>query len=99
MRFELTPEEAQPAAVAVVKHYRKRRVAMKIEKSPWVDAPYRTTLMGAQSSVQILVEAQGTLDYGNRLKALATWLAARRHYAVFFIATMRGATAQAGVLH
>jgi hypothetical protein len=98
MRFELTPEEAQAAALAVVRHFRKRRVAMKIEKSPWEDAPYRTTLAGGQSGLQILVEAQGMLDYGGRLKALMTWLAARRHYTEFYIAIMRDATTQASVL-
>src|SRR6266851_5399358 len=98
MPFELTPEEAQRPAVAVIRHFRKRHIRITMERRAWPDAPYRTTLLGVHSGLQLLIEAQGVLNYGATLKALATWLAARRHYAQFYIATMSDATLQAGVL-
>jgi hypothetical protein len=99
MRFEVTHEDAQRPATAIIKYFRKRHIKMKIERSAWPDAPYRTTLLGVQSGLHILVEAQGVPNYGGTLKALATWLAASRHYAQFYMATMSDATVQAGALH
>lgn len=98
MRFELTPVEAQRPALAVVRHLRKRDMKVKIERTPWPEAPYRTTLVGSRGGLHILVEAQGTLSYGRVLKELVTWLAAKRHYAEFYVATMSDAVLQAGVL-
>lgn len=99
MRFEFTPDEAQPAAIAIVKYFRKRHhVQMQVEKKVWDEAPCRTTLCGVQSGLQIIIETQGTLNYGGTLKALATWLAARRHYAQFYIAIPSDATLQANAL-
>ena len=98
MRFEFTPDEGQPPAIAMVKYFRKRHVTIKIEKRVWEEAPCRTTLSGLQSGLQIVIEAQGTLNYAGTLKALATWLAAHRYYAQFYIAIPSDATLQAGTL-
>lgn len=98
MPFEVTPEEAQRTAVAVMKYFRRRKVTMRIERKVWDDAPYRTTLSGTQSGLQLLIEAQGAPAYGGTLKALATWLAARRYNVEFCVAIPSDGALQAGVL-
>jgi hypothetical protein len=98
MNFVLTPEEAQSAALAVARHLRKRGMTVRTEVEPWPSAPYRTTLVARQRGLCLLVEAQGTLNYGNALKGLATWLAANRYYAELYLATVSEAVIQAGML-
>lgn len=99
MRFEVTPEEAQRTAVAMIKHFGKQRMKVKVEKPAWSPAPYRTTLVAEKGGRHVLVEAQGTLDYTRSLKELVTWLAANRHYCELFIATSTEALLQVGILH
>ena len=98
MRFVVTPEEAQPAALAVARHFRHRRMTVKTEVESWPSAPYRTTLVARQQGLCLLVEAQGILNYGNALKGLARWLAANRYYAELYLATGFEAIVQAGML-
>lgn len=98
MKFILTPEEAQETALVIAAHLRKQGMKIKTEVEAWPDAPYRTTLIATRSELRLLVEAQGTLTYGKALKDLATWLAANRHYAQFYIATTSEAVLQAGSL-
>lgn len=98
MRFDWTPEEAQGVARTLVRQYKRQRMKVKIEKAAWPEAPYRTTVVAEQSGRHILVEAQGTLGYGQSLRKLMAWIEGRRHYAELYIATTATAVLQAGVL-
>ena len=99
MKFEITPDEAQKPAAAVIKHFKKKKMKIRIERPAWEGAPYRTTVVAEKSGLKILIEAQGVLSYGRSLKDYAAWLAARRHYSEFCIATMHDATIEVGVSH
>lgn len=99
MKFEITPDEAQKPAVAVIKHFKKKKMKIGIEKPAWDAAPYRTTIIAERAGLKILIEAQGVLSYGRSLKDYAAWLAANRHYAEFCIATMDDATIEVGTSH
>jgi hypothetical protein len=72
---------------------------IKIEEAAWDAAPYRTTLFAEKAGRKVLVEAQGILTYSRSLKDFAAWLAANRHYAELYIATMTEAVLEVGVLH
>lgn len=98
MRFEVTPEEARRPAMVMIRHYRKEGMKIRIEKPAWPAAPYRTTLVAEKSGRHVLIEAQGTLNYGRSLKDLVAWVATNRFYAEIFIATGDDAVLQAGVL-
>jgi hypothetical protein len=98
MKFILTPEEAQGAALAVATYLRNLGMKIKCEVQAWPGAPYRTTLVATKSEFHLLIEAQGTLSYGKALKELTTWLAANRHYAEFYLTTTSEAVLQAGML-
>jgi hypothetical protein len=98
MTFIVTPEEAQSAALAVMRHFRKRGMTVKIEIAAWPGAPYRTTLVARKQGLCLLVEAQGILNYGKAIRELATWLAANRHYSELYLATTSDAVIQAGML-
>jgi hypothetical protein len=98
MKFIVTPEEAQVPALAVARQLRKRGMTVKAEIEPWPGSPYRTTLVARHSGFCVLVEAQGVLNYGKAIKELATWLAANRHYAELYLATVSEAILQAGML-
>jgi len=99
MKFEITPEEAQPLAVAIIKHYKQLKMKVRIEEAAIDDAPYRTTIVAEKAGRQILVEVQSVLGYGRSQKDLATWLAARRSYAEFYIGTGAEAVLTVGALH
>ncbi len=89
MRFLLTPEEAQPVAMAVATYLKKKTMSVSVEAaSPWHDAPYRTTVVGRKDGMIVLVEAQGQFSYGGSLSVFASYLRGRRHYAEFYIATL-----------
>jgi hypothetical protein len=98
MRFEFTPDEAQPTALAVARHLQRKRLAVSVEASAWPDAPLRTTLLGKLATLNILVEVQGRLNYTRAVKDLAAWIAARRHYAELLLAVPNEATLQAGTI-
>jgi len=98
MKFILTPEEAQDTAGDIAKYLRKRGMEVKIEVEPWASAPYRTTLVATKGELRLLVEAQGTLNYGKALKELAMSLAANRLYAQLYLAVATEAVFQAGML-
>jgi len=99
MKFEITPEDAQPAALAVLEYYRGLGLKVSVEKAIDDAAPYRTTLLVASRGPQILVEAQGSLNYGRSLRELMAWIESRRSYAVLSIAVLAAADLRAGVLH
>src|SRR6266571_2845906 len=98
MKFSFTPEEAQKTGLAVAKHFLKRNFKAKFEVAVSSDAPYRTTVLATKSELKILVEAQGVLNYESRIKEFASWLASRRFYAEFYLATMSDSVMQAGLL-
>jgi hypothetical protein len=98
MKFEITPEEAQPLAVALVRHYKKREMKVKVEHAAFPDAPYRTTVVAEKAGLKVLVEVQSALSYGRSQKDLAAWLAVRRHYAEFYIATGTDSVLAVGAL-
>jgi hypothetical protein len=98
MNFTVTPEEAQSAALAVMTHFRKRDMKVKVEAPAWPNAPYRTTLVARKQGLCLLIEAQGVLNYGKALRELATWLAANRYYSELYLATVSEAPIQAGML-
>lgn len=98
MRFDVTPDEAQPPAEAIIKHFKKQKMKIKVEKPAWPEAPYRTTVVADKAGRHVLVEAQGTLSYGRSLKELMAWLESHRQYAELYIATTDEAVLQAGIL-
>lgn len=98
MRFDITPEEAQRPAEAMIKHFKKQGMRIRVEKPAWPIAPYRTTLVAEKAGRHILVEAQGTLGYSRSLKDLVAWLEGNRHYAEIYIATTDEGVLQAGAL-
>jgi hypothetical protein len=98
MKFEVTPEEAQPAARAMIKHFKKLRMKVKVERPPWPTAPYRTTLVAEKAGRHVLVEAQGTLSYSRSLKEMMAWIEAKRLYAELYVATISDAILQVGAL-
>lgn len=87
MNFEVTPEEAQKIATTLYKHYKRKKTQVKIEKPAWEDAHFRTTLVAEKGGKKILIEAQWQPGYNKSLRELASWIAAKRHYAEFYIAT------------
>jgi hypothetical protein len=99
MKFQITPDEAQKPATAVIKFFKKKKMKVKIERAAWEDAPYRTTVVAEHAGLKILVEAQGVLSYGRSLQDLASWLGANRHYAEFYIATTTDASIEVGASH
>ncbi len=99
MKFAITPDEAQRPAAAVIKHFKKKSMKIRIERAAWSDAPYRTTVVAEKEGLRILVEAQGVLSYGRSLQDYAAWLAAQRYYAELWIATMDDAVIEIGVSH
>lgn len=99
MKFQITPEEAHKPAAAVIRFFKKKKMKVKVEQAAWDGAPYRTTVVAEQAGLKILVEAQGVLSYGRSLQDLASWLAANRHYAEFYIATIRDASIEVGASH
>lgn len=86
MLFNFTPEEAQPAAEAVARYLQRKKMSISVEVAAWDDAPLRTTLVGRQTGLIILVEVQGALNYIGPIKDLASYIAARRHYAELSLA-------------
>src|SRR4051812_43653829 len=99
MKFEITPDEAQKPALAVIRYFKKKNMNIHIERAAWDGAPYRTTIIAEKSGRKLLIEAQGVLSYGRSLKDYAAWLAAKRHYSEFSIATMHDAIIEVGVSH
>lgn len=99
MKFQITPDEAHKPATAVIRHFKKKKMSVKIERAAWDDAPYRTTVVAERRGLKILIEAQGVLNYGRSLQDLASWLGSNRHYAEFYIATTRDATIEVGASH
>ena len=99
MKFDITPDEARKPALAVIKHFKKKKMDIRIERPAWDDAPYRTTLVAEKAGLKVIVEAQGVLTYGRSLQDYAAWLAARRHYAELCVATMDDATIEVGISH
>jgi len=98
MKFNFTPDEAQPAAKAVARYLKRKQMRVSVEVAAWQDAPLRTTLVGRLTGLITLVEVQGALNYNKPLKDLAIWIAARRYNAELSIAVPSEATMQAGVL-
>ena len=98
MRFDITPEEAQRPAVAMIEHLKKQGMTVMVEKPVWPTAPYRTTVVAKKTGRYVLVEAQGILNYGRSLRDLVAWLARNRHYAELYLATASESVIQAGVL-
>src|SRR5204863_8232373 len=97
MKFEFTPEEAQPIALTVAKEFRRQRLKVNFELRAWDDVPYRTSVLAEDGDKKILIEAQLKFEFHDQLRALATWLMVRRHYAEMYIATAPGASMEAGI--
>jgi len=87
MKFDFTPEEAQPVALVVAKHLKRQEMKIWCEVKPFEGTPYRPTLVAVKSGLTVVVEAQGNLDYHKTLAGFVAWLAAGRHYARFYLAT------------
>ena len=98
MTFEVTPEEAQRPAMAMIDYFEAQGMTVMVEKPAWPNAPYRTTMVGKKAGLFVLVEAQGSLNYGRSLKELVSWLVKNRQYAEMYLATASEAIVQAGVL-
>jgi hypothetical protein len=99
MKFNFTPDEAQPAAKAVARFLKRKKMSVSVEVAAWQDAPLRTTLVGKLAGLVTLIEVQGALNYSKPIKDFATWIAAKRYYAELVIAVPSEATTQAGVLN
>jgi len=91
MRFEFTPDEARAIAEPVAVWLRDGGFRVSPEKALGDAAPYRTTLLACKGALTVLVEAQGALSYGERIRKLCHWLAAQRAYCEFYIATRHDA--------
>ncbi len=98
MKFNFTPEEAQFTARAINTYLLRRKMRVTVEVPAWTDVPLRTTLTAVKAGLRILVDAQSILNYGASSKNLSAWLAARRQYAEFYLATPIDALAKAGML-
>jgi len=98
VKFTFTPEEAQPVARAVARHYRARGCKIAVERAPWRDAPFKPTLVATQAGNTILVEARGELSFGKALKEFNAWLANRRLYAELYVAAGEESEGAAGVI-
>ena len=99
MKFDITPDEALKTATAVIKHFKRKKMKVRIERPGWDDAPDRTTLVAEKDGLKILVEAQGVLSYGRSFQYFAAWLAARRYNSEICLATTEDATVEVGVSH
>jgi hypothetical protein len=98
MRFDFTPEEAQPTAEAIVKHLQRMKISVSVEASAWPEAPLRTTLLAKRAGVFMLIEVQSVLNYSGTLKTLANWIAAKRHNAELSMAVPSEANLKAGII-
>ena len=99
MKFDFTPEEAQPLALALIEYFTKKGMNIKVEQAAFLDAPFRTTIVAEKSGRKVLIEVQGVLSYGRSQHELAVWLAAGRHYAEFYVATDSESVLAVGALH
>jgi len=90
MDFFITSEEAQPCAGRLYTHLRALNKKVSVERAPWDDAPYRTTLFTKSGSEYVLYEVQGSLEFHLRLREFAHWIAANRRCAELFLVTQSG---------
>src|SRR2546426_2843029 len=98
MKFEFTPDEAQPVALAVAKRFKSQRMIVRFEEPGWPDAPLRTTIYALDSGLSVFVEAQGEFQYGAALRNFARELRAQRRYAEAYIATSADVMAPASAM-
>src|SRR2546422_4738168 len=98
MKFEFTPDEAQPVALAVAKRFKSQRMIVRFEEPGWPDAPLRTTIYALDSGLSVFVEAQGEFQYGAALGNFARELRAQRRYAEMYIATRPEAVVPGSVM-
>lgn len=85
MRFDVTPEEAQPCAHQLVRHLVASKRSPVVEKAAWDDVAYRTTVFTRAGDEVTLYEVQGQIDFHDQLRGFAQWLAAKRKYAELWI--------------
>jgi hypothetical protein len=97
VRFEVTPEEAQPCAQHLATELQRLKRQVSVEAAAWPDAPYRTTLFARSGEEVTLYEVQGQIDFHDQLRDFAQWLAANRKYAQLWVAAEGTAPASAAV--
>lgn len=86
MKFEFTLDEVQTLAGAIIKHYKKNKYNVIVERPIISDAPRRTTLIAEKDGVKKVIECQSSVNY-EVLRHLAQWLAAKRLNCELYIAT------------
>lgn len=93
--FEFTPDEARWVAEAAARWAtREKNAKCEVERTPWKDAPYRTTLATLDGDPKILIDAQGAFSYHRPLAALASWIHAHRRYAELYVAVAEASEVQ-----
>jgi hypothetical protein len=78
LAFDVTPEEALPCAEKLLEDLKRKGKRPSVERAAWDEAPYRTTLSVVGGNPTLLYEVQGALDFHQRIKNFAQWLAATR---------------------
>jgi hypothetical protein len=89
IQFILTPEEAQPTALAVYRQLESTGFTIRVEESIDDAAPLRPTLVAEANELRLLIEAQGDPMYSESLRDLVKWAAINRVYGEVYIATSR----------
>lgn len=82
--FEFTPEEAQEVALGFKAASLRNRV-VKVENSPWDDAPYRPTFHYVSANEAVLFEVQGTFHLHDTLIGFARWIRSERKSARLYV--------------
>lgn len=78
MNPDFVPEEAASVTATLTSVLRKKRRPIFDDKSPWGDAPYRTTIYLKDGDVYEFYEAQGRPHLHPQLLNFAHWLSAQR---------------------
>jgi hypothetical protein len=98
MTFDFTPEEAQGVARCVNRYLRQKQHKVRFEVPVSDEAPYRTTILASIGTLQVLVDAQGSLRYEGSLKDLMTWASHRRLHAEIYVAVDSDSVIPVGAL-
>ena len=78
MDFELTPEEAQSTARAVVDHFSAESHTVKIEAAVDKEVQFRPAVSATKHGMTTYVEAQSVPSYTPGVKELVHWMSVRR---------------------
>jgi len=86
VRFDLTPDELRPLAEVAAEWLSVNELSVYVEVAVADDAPGKTTLLGLQKPLSVLVEVQRVPAYSGVAQDIMRYLAIRRMCAEFYIA-------------